>query len=113
MKQIKRVWANPEIINNLEQILDVRSPAEWIQTGVIKGSKQVFLYDNNGNLNSNFLNEVESIGINKNEPLYIICRSGVRSIAAAQILLDDGFTDVTSLDGGILHLVSKGFKLTN
>lgn len=37
----------------------------------------------------------------KNKPVYIYCRSGNRSVTAANILLDAGFTKVYQLPGGI------------
>ena len=38
--------------------------------------------------------------LNKDEPVYIFCRSGNRSQKARQIMLEHGFTQVYDLDGG-------------
>lgn len=39
----------------------------------------------------------------KEKPLYLYCRSGTRSKKAVQLLLQEGFTKVYDLEGGILE----------
>ena len=39
----------------------------------------------------------------KDEPLYLYCRSGNRSRKAAQLLAEEGFTEIYDLEGGIAH----------
>lgn len=109
MKEVKRLLATKELVESVSQILDVRSPFEWEDTGVIKGSKKVCIYNDDGLMNENFLNEVEAVGFDKNEPVYVICHSGVRSLAAAQILARVGF-DAISLDGGVAKLGVEGYE---
>jgi rhodanese-related sulfurtransferase len=38
---------------------------------------------------------------NRDEPIYLVCRSGQRSAAAAAELLELGFTNVVSVQGGM------------
>lgn len=40
--------------------------------------------------------------------LYVICRSGARSQAAAQLLESNGFEECTNVDGGTLAAVAMG-----
>ena len=37
--EISTVQVSPEAIKNYEQIVDIRTPGEWMETGVIKGAK--------------------------------------------------------------------------
>jgi len=39
----------------------------------------------------------------KKKPLYIYCRSGHRSSGAAEVLAEEGFTEIYELQGGILE----------
>ncbi|BCX79558.1 rhodanese-like domain-containing protein [Campylobacter sp. 19-13652] len=112
MKEIKRLLATKELVDSASQILDVRSPFEWDDTGVIAGCKKVSLYNDDGLMNENFVSEVDDLGFNKDEPLYVICHSGVRSQAAAQILARVGFKEPVSLDGGVAKLGVDGYEFS-
>lgn len=34
------------------------------------------------------------------KPTYVLCKAGVRSMRAAMVLIDQGFTDVRNVSGG-------------
>lgn len=56
----------------------------------------------------------ETVGAdNKNKTIYIICRSGKRSMAAAEKLESEGFTSLVNVAGGTLAWVSAGLKTGN
>jgi len=42
----------------------------------------------------------------KDQPIYVFCRSGNRSLVAAESLAAAGFTDVRNVDGGIIAWTS-------
>jgi rhodanese-related sulfurtransferase len=44
-------------------------------------------------------------------PIYLHCRSGVRSLYAAETLMSLGYEDVYSLDGGILGWHNQGYPI--
>lgn len=111
MSIVKRTEATAKIADEAT-IIDVRAPYEWEDTGVIKGSILVPLYDELGMLNENFVSAIEKEGLNKQEPIYIICHSGYRSQDAAAILTRCGYKDAISLDGGISLLMREGYSLT-
>jgi rhodanese-related sulfurtransferase len=79
-------------------MLDVREPSEWEEAHV-PGAVLVPL----GQLSSR-LSEVPT-----NTPVVIICRSGNRSIQARNLLLNAGYTNVTSVSGGIIDWQQQGF----
>jgi len=45
----------------------------------------------------------------KKRPILVYCRSGNRSLQAAELLKKHGFQDVTDLEGGILAWDTKGY----
>jgi rhodanese-related sulfurtransferase len=47
-----------------------------------------------------------------NEPVYLICQTGVRSMKAAQILNEAGFTQTISIVGGTTAWQKAGFPMT-
>lgn len=69
------------------KIIDVRMPGEY-RAGHIPGSKNVPL------------NKIEGYIGNKNEKVYVICQSGMRSKRAASILKKKGY-DVVNIRGGM------------
>lgn len=104
---INQVIINKDVLLDYK-IIDVRTPAEW-EDGIIEGSTLIHLYDNNGILNDNFMNEIENLSIN--QELAFVCKSGHRSLVAAQMVQDQLGLSSTNLDGGITKLISEGYKL--
>lgn len=83
-----------DITNKKVQLIDVRTPEEY-QKGHIENAVNIdFLADG-------FDQEFDDF--NKDEPLYIYCRSGNRSAKAAKILSEMGFETIYDLKGGYLN----------
>ena len=83
------------------QILDVRTPEEYAG-GHIKNADNV-----------NWLGDTFSVQMEKydrTKPVYMYCRSGKRSLAAANKLTELGFTTIYDLEGGILKWEAAGFS---
>lgn len=75
-------------------VLDVREPMEWAASGVLPNSETISL----GGLPS-LLHRLDA-----NTPVLVVCRSGNRSLTAAQILTRAGFRRVGNLQGGLIAL---------
>lgn len=77
------------------QLVDVRTPNEF-NTGHIKNAQNIdFFNKNDFTVNFNKLN--------KEEPVYIYCRSGNRSQKAARKLVNLGFKKIYDLKGGYMN----------
>lgn len=46
------------------------------------------------------------------QPIVVVCRSGNRSGTGRDILIEAGFTDVTSMDGGLTEWAASGYPTT-
>jgi rhodanese-related sulfurtransferase len=79
-------------------ILDVREPDEW-NTVHIAGATLIPL----GELDSH-LNELP-----KDKEIVVVCHSGNRSAKGRDILLNNGFTQVTSMAGGMNQWQAAGY----
>ncbi len=79
-------------------ILDVRQPDEWSQYH-IEGATLIPL----GELASR-LNELP-----RNQGIVVVCHSGNRSAKGRDILLNAGFTQVTSMAGGLIQWQAAGY----
>jgi rhodanese-related sulfurtransferase len=81
-------------------VLDVRELSEWTQFH-IPGATLIPL----GEL-PNRLNEVP-----KDQKIVVVCRSGNRSAQGRDILLNAGFTQVTSMSGGVTEWQAQGLEI--
>lgn len=87
-------------------LIDVRTAVEWAFVGIPELSS---LKKTTHRLewqkfpgwarNESFLDEVLAAGLQSEQPLYLMCRSGVRSRAAAIELAAHGFTTYSIADG--------------
>lgn len=98
------VWTKQDLSEY--QIFDVRTPAEW-EEGILPNAECVALYDNYGLLNANFLQDFQSKR-KADKKLAFICRSGHRSMVAANLIKDELGLESVNLDGGMLAV--KGLK---
>ena len=87
-------------------LLDVRTNEEWNQIGKpdggIIGLKTYFLSFQFGEarvFNENFVQEFKNLKIDQNQELLIMCRSGVRSQLAAELLVKENYTCSNISDG--------------
>lgn len=84
-------------------LLDVRTPGEYALQ-YVPGSVLIPL--------NQLPSRLEEIDDYKNRDVLVLCRSGNRSRAASQILVDTGFTNVYNIDRGIIGWTLDGFPVT-
>lgn len=74
-------------------LIDVRTPKEFIEDH-IENARNINFYD------SRFMTRIKSL--NKDQPVFIYCRSGARSARAAKKMIKSGFSMIYDLKGGFL-----------
>ncbi|MEB8344994.1 rhodanese-like domain-containing protein [Flavobacteriaceae bacterium KMM 6898] len=72
-------------------LVDVRTPGEF-NSGHLKNAENINW------LGDTFAKQFEAIS--KDQPVYVYCKVGGRSLKAAEWLLANGYSDVTNLSGG-------------
>lgn len=87
------------------QLVDLRTPGEIAQTGVIAGAKNI---NYNG---QDFKQKIEQL--DKNQPVMLYCAAGGRSSSAAQELTQMGFKKVYNYTGGMNDWKAKGKPTVN
>lgn len=98
-----------ELIKRGTPIVDLRTPGEWRQTGVVKGSQMIMLFDEQGRADPGAwqrqLDRVAAPG----KPVILICRTGNRSGVAAQMLEKSGRKGtVYNVRSGIVSWIRDG-----
>ena len=77
-------------------IIDVRTPAEWRESGIPQGAKTAEFGA------PDFIARVmDAVGPDKARPVAVICRSGNRSTRAKDALAAAGFTNVLNIKEGM------------
>lgn len=85
-------------------VVDIRTPEEWAETGVIEGAKLVTFTDP-----ESFLAAVGP-ELADGRDLVLVCRSGRRSGAAAEALQSLIPNRIVSQDGGMSVLIGEGYQ---
>lgn len=86
------------------QLLDVRTPLEYAE-GHIAGALNI-------NVQSDDFQQVAEKELSKDSTILVYCRSGRRSMNAAEILTKLGYK-VVNLKGGIIEWREDGLPVTN
>lgn len=68
------------------KVVDIRTPGEWRQTGVVAGSRLVQFVDERGRVDPDVFAQQLNAAVPAAEPVILICRSGNRTGKAAQLL---------------------------
>jgi len=84
-------------------LVDVRTEPEWAYVGIpaierlVRLSWQVYP---TMSINQGFVEQFQELGLASDTPIYLLCRSGVRSAAAAQALTAAGYENAYNIIGG-------------
>ncbi len=93
-----------ELHKNGAPIIDIRTPGEWKETGVIPGSTKIMFFDERGNYNvEKFLEELQKVAKDKDTPIILVCRTASRTKMVGKFLANDiGYKHTKDLAGGIM-----------
>jgi rhodanese-related sulfurtransferase len=100
-----------KLIDSKIKIIDIRTPGEWKETGMIKGSLPIMFFDEEGNYNvETFLGKLNK-AVKKGEKFALICNSGSRTQVVGNFLGKQQGYNVIDLQGGIQYAISRKFPL--
>ncbi len=105
------VTPDKELLENSEMIIvDIRTEGEWMQTGIVPGSKTIVFFDERGGYDAEgFLKQIDELG-GKDVEIGLICRTGARTAQVAGFMQQQGY-NVKNLVGGVMKLASEGYQL--
>jgi len=106
----KDVYISQKILDSNIQIVDVRTPPEWKETGLLKGAIPIMFFNEQGRPEINmFLKELNE-KVDTSKPFAIICHTGSRTSMIAPWLSEKLHYDVVNLKGG-MEYATKALKL--
>lgn len=96
-----------KLLDSKIKIIDIRTPGEWKETGIIKGSIPIMFFDEQGNYNlETFIPQLNKY-VKKGEKFALICRTGSRTQVLGSHLGKQMGYNVIDLQGGIMYAISK------
>lgn len=106
---VKDEEASQVLLDSKIPIVDIRTPSEWKETGLLQGSIPIMLFDEKGKYDLNdFLDKLNS-AVDTKKPFAIICRTGSRTKILAQFLSQKLNYEVINIKSGIVY--AKSLKL--
>ncbi len=93
-----------DISNHEVQLVDVRDASEY-EEGHLANAINI-------NVQAPGFIETANAKLSKKRPVYVYCRSGRRSLVAAELLSKEGY-EVVNMDGGILSWEKHGFPVVS
>ncbi|MEA3497856.1 MAG: rhodanese-like domain-containing protein [Campylobacterota bacterium] len=96
-------------------LIDIRTPPEWIQTGIVPTSNKIMFFDEKGNYNVEaWLEKFGKLVKDKNQPFVLVCRSGNRTGSVGNFLSNKlNFKNVYHLQDGINSWIKENRKITH
>lgn len=107
--QVSHQYPSQKILDSKIPIVDIRTPAEWREDGLIQGAIPIMFFNEQGKYDINaFLSELNA-KVDTKKPFALICRTGSRTKIVSNYLSSElGYT-VIDLQGGMVY--SKTLKL--
>ncbi|WP_296824552.1 rhodanese-like domain-containing protein [Sulfurovum sp.] len=108
--ELQNVWVTPKFLEKNIKIIDIRTPGEWRETGIVKGAYPIMFFNEQGKFNvQKFLEELNKV-VKKDEPFALICRTGSRTTEVSKFLSSQLGYKVINLKGGMTKLMHEGYK---
>ena len=102
--------------NPKSELIDVRTEEEWNSDGKPDGEKislkthLLTIQFADKTFNQNFIEDFKKLNIQKDYKILTMCMGGVRSQAAAELLIKEGFNCVNISDGFLGNSENPGWK---
>ncbi len=111
MAELKHEYLSQELIDSKIPIVDIRTPAEWKETGIVKNSIPIMFFNEQGAYDVNaFLTELNA-KVDTKKTFALICRTGSRTSIISAFLSKELKYSVIDIKGGIVLAKPKNIKL--
>lgn len=93
-------------------VIDIRTPPEWKELGIIPKSRPIMFFDQNGKYDiQGWMSEFSKYVKDKEKPFVLVCRSGNRTGSVGKFLSEQlGYKNVFHLQNGIKSWIREKRK---
>lgn len=106
----KSQYITKELLESGTPIVDIRTPGEWKQTGLLKGAIPIMFFDERGGYNINRFLQQLNAKVDTTKPFAIICHTGSRTSIVGPWMAQKLGYKVINLQGG-MEYATKGLHL--
>ena len=92
-----------EFLNSNIPIVDIRTPGEWKETGLLKNAIPIMLFDERGNYDLKLFLDLLNKAVDTTKPFAIICRTGSRTKVLANFLSKKMNYKIINLKSGMVY----------
>lgn len=108
--EVSNKFISQELLDSGTPIVDIRTPGEWRETGILKNAIPIVFFDERGGYNINaFLKELNE-KVDTSKQFAIICHTGSRTSMLAPFLSEQLKYNVINLKGG-MDYATRGLHL--
>lgn len=101
--EVTREYPSQKILDSKIPIVDIRTPGEWRESGVLQGAIPIMFFNEQGAYNINaFLTELNA-KVDTKKPFALICRTGSRTKLVSNYLSSELGYKVIDLQGGMIY----------
>ncbi len=109
--ELKHEYPTLELINSNTPIVDIRTPPEWHETGIVKDSIPIMFFNESGKYDVEaFLTQLNK-KVDTTKPFALICRTASRTQLVSEFLSSRLNYKVTNLLGGMVYVKAKGLPV--
>jgi rhodanese-related sulfurtransferase len=107
---LKNEFITQELLNSKTPIVDIRTPSEWRETGLLKNAIPIMFFNERGGYDLNgWLKELNA-KVDTSKPFALICHTGNRTSMLAPYLAKELGYKVINLKGG-MDYATRGLKM--
>ena len=111
MAELRHEYLSQKLIDSKIPIVDIRTPAEWKETGIVKNSIPIMFFNEQGAYDVNaFLTELNA-KVDTTKQFAIICRTGSRTAIIADFLSKQLHYKVVNVKDGIIFASQRNIEL--
>ncbi len=104
--------SNPDFVKMQPEalVIDIRTEQEWQQTGTIPNSHKLQFFSAEGKYDTDeWIQKMEALKTNPDQPVILVCRSGSRSSMVGNMLAKQlNMKNIYHLSNGIVHYIKTG-----
>lgn len=111
LAEVTEQYISQKLIDSEIPIVDIRTPGEWKETGIVKNSVPIMFFNERGGYNVDmFLTELNA-KVDTKKQFALICRTGSRTTMISAFLSKELGYSVINIKGGIVLAKPKNIKL--
>ena len=107
LADLKQQYIDAALVDSGTPIVDIRTPGEWRNTGLVKGAIPIMFFDEQGGYDVEGFLKALNAKVDTKKPFALICNSGNRTRIVSNFLSQKLGYDVIDLQGGILYAIGK------